>query len=262
MDRSKQDENALYGGDILYPFSSHNASAIVSRTGSFESQFNARSGTRSSHRGMTPITQEFKIIKSQSSLETDQNVEDVELRTVSQRAAAVTTAIISCAVGFACAENFIYVFFLGANSTQEELRMLLFRSIFPVHALCGAMQSIGIIRKFIEEDTSIHLGTGKMVLPAIILHGCFDSVIMSVNEYIELSWDNYNKNMDGGSGEDYTPYNSILVNLIAGMSIIGVMLFGFFWYSRQHKSQKVRLKAIQSLCMQRSVPRYVPSGIC
>merc|ERR1712238_288229 len=103
------------------------------------------------------------------------------IRTLRQRAAAVTTAVISCAVGLACAENFIYVFVfrqVGVSNTQEQLTILLCRSIFPVHALCGAMQSIGLIRKFLEKEQKTHLGVGKIVLPAIILHGSFDSILM------------------------------------------------------------------------------------
>lgn len=240
LDRSKQADNALFGGEQIYPFSSHNASAMVSRTGSFESKFNARNGTKSSHRGRSPIAREI-IPKSHLSLEYNSNEEDVEIRTIRQRAAAVTTAVISCSVGLACAENFIYVFFLGTNNTQEELIMLLFRSIFPVHGLCGAMQSIGIIRKFVEDDaTSNNLGSGKMVLPAIVLHGSFDCIIMFVNEYIE-----YHEYIDGDDAVS-SAYSVILVNLIAGLGILGVMLLGIFWYFRQNKEQKVRLKTMET----------------
>jgi len=70
--------------------------------------------------------------------EEEQEDHDIDIQTVRQRAAAVTIAMISTpAVGLtSCAENFIYVFFLSGSNTQEEITMLLFRSIFPVHALC------------------------------------------------------------------------------------------------------------------------------
>jgi hypothetical protein len=71
--------------------------------------------------------------------------------------------MISCAIGLACAENFMYVFFSGNEDTKEELIMLLFRSLFPVHALCAAMQSIGMIKKFVEtEENATNIGHAWM----------------------------------------------------------------------------------------------------
>merc|ERR1739845_335025 len=137
----------------------------------------------------------------------------------------------------ACSENVIYIFFLGSNNTQEELRMLIFRSIFPVHGLCGAMQSIGIIGKFVEEDVvSKHVGVGKIVIPAIILHGIFDLILMLANEYIEHFHDEYNGNRADANIE--STKHVFLINIITGISIIGIMLLGVLWYLRQNTAQK------------------------
>lgn len=230
---------------MLYPFSIHNASAVLNRTGSFESEFNARKEKKYRHRGKCPIVQNVIIPKSHLLLECNESVEDIELRSIRQRASAVTTAVISCAVGLACAENVIYIFFLGSNNTQEELRMLMFRSIFPVHGLCGAMQSIGIIGKFVEEDVaSNHVGVGKIVIPSIILHGIFDSILMLANEYIEDFNDEYYGNRGDTDTESIKHVFSI--NIITGISIIGIMSLGVLWYLRQNTEQKLRLKTIET----------------
>jgi hypothetical protein len=116
--------------------------------------------------------------------------------------------MISTAVGLAFAENFIYVFFLSGSNTQEELAMLLLRSIFPVNALlCAGIQSIGVIKKFLEEgEASNNVGVGKIVFPAIMLHGSFDSILMLINSYVDIVSD-----MDDDGNNVYDP---ALVNTV------------------------------------------------
>ena len=107
--------------------------------------------------------------------------------------------------------------------------MLLFRSLFPVHALCAALQSTSIIRKFLENDEagSKRIGAGRIVLPAILLHGSFDAVIMIVSSCIDR----------------YSNSQSI-VNAIGGCSLIIVMLGFTVWYYIQNRQQKHRLKTM------------------
>lgn len=177
--------------------------------------------------------------------------EEPELRTLSQQAAAITTGMISVAVGLACAENFLYVFFLGGtggdSSVSDELAILIFRSIFPVHALAAAMQSINMIRKFIEEKHGgeKNIGVGRIVFPAVLLHGTFDAILMSINAFIEMKWDKYYEDNNGNIDYNATPYNAVVVNLVAGFGIIGVMAASFVWYSIQNKLQMLKLRKIE-----------------
>lgn len=184
--------------------------------------------------------------------------EDPDLRTLRQQAAAITTGMISVAVGLACAENFLYVFFLGGTggdmgAVTQEFAILLFRSIFPVHALAAAMQSINMIKKFIEEKHggTDHIGVGKVILPAVLLHGTFDAILMSITAYIESSWDNfYEKNDDYEDG--FLPYNPIIVNACAWVGIIGVMIVSFGWYTYQNQVQMIKLMRIEQKNQSRS----------
>ena len=179
----------------------------------------------------------------------EDNDEEPELRSLKQQAAAITTGMISVAVGLACAENFIYVFFLGGTSgtsVSQEFAVLLFRSVFPVHALAAAMQSINMIRKFIEEKTSTerNVGVGKIVFPAVLLHGTFDAILMVLNSYVESKWDEfYEENDDYEDG--FTPYDPVIVNAVAWASILGVMIMSFGWYMYQNKIQHNRLSRIE-----------------
>jgi hypothetical protein len=174
-----------------------------------------------------------------------------DARTYRQKAAAVTTGMIGVAVGLGCAENFLYVFVLGGAQESEDGRsggvleewvVLLFRSVFPIHALAAAMQSINMIRKFVEctDDNSHRIGVGRIILPAVLLHGSFDAILMSINVFIESSWDKYLEENQGNEGNG-VPYNALVVNLVAWASIICVMLLGILWYYRENRAQRLRL---------------------
>jgi hypothetical protein len=152
----------------------------------------------------------------------------------------------------------LYVFVLGgalANNKGEEQHegdvieawvVLFFRSIFPIHALAAAMQSINMIRKFVEtsEHSGHRIGVGRIVLPAVILHGSFDAVLMGINVFVETAWDKYLEENEGRVGDD-PPYNSLALNLVAWISITGIMILGIVWYFRENRLQRKRLKDLE-----------------
>ena len=190
--------------------------------------------------------------------------EEPELRTLQQQAAAITTGMISVAVGLTCAENFLYVFFIGGSSGDlgsvgQEVAVLLFRSIFPVHALAAAMQSINMIHKFIEQKHTEkkNIGVGRIIFPAVLLHGTFDAILMSINAYIEAKWDRYyEENDDMDDDAMIVPYNAALVNMFAWVGIIGVMAVSFGWYTLKNQYQMLALARIE----QKSQPRSKRGG--
>jgi len=232
LDRSEPQEDAFNGGQEVYPFSRDNTSKLPKR--SFEYSFSPRYDRGRNQRQLE------SMLSEQSPKKLDK---EPDIRTVRQCAAAVTIAMISVAQGLACAENFVYVFFLGGNDTKEELIMLLLRSIFPLHALTAAMQSIGVIKNFLEEDNqcSIQMGVGEIIFPAILLHGVFDSVLMLLNSYIEFSWEDYYQGDIEGS------HNAILINIFGAICVFGVIALGVIWYLRKNRSQKLRLRQIEEL---------------
>lgn len=84
--------------------------------------------------------------------------------------------MVSVALGFACCENLIYVFVYSPPSLGVEISTLLARSFFPVHPLCAAIQSIGVCKRDLEGDG--RYGLGRIISPAVLLHGTFDLVLM------------------------------------------------------------------------------------
>jgi hypothetical protein len=241
LNRNRQAES-VEGGIAHYPFSSHSVSEL-NRSNSFDSVSSFRS-TKSS------ATQKWI---ERVSTEEEFFEDDNDVRTHRQKAAALTTAMISVSVGLACAENFLYVFVLGgtgsdgSSNVKEEWIVLFFRSIFPVHALAAAMQSINMIRKFVEctDDGSHRIGVGRIVLPAILLHGSFDAVLLGINVYVESAWDKYLEENEGNVQDGAMAYNPVAVNLVAWLSITTIMLVGILWYYREHRRQKARLKIME-----------------
>lgn len=238
LDRGEQEKDAFNGGLEVYPFSRDNASRLNQ---SFDFSNVTRQSRQNNHRGKSTDMQEIVPSDVSPSSKCD---EGSDVRTARQCAAAVTTAMISGAIGLACAENFVYVFFLGGNDTGEELVMLLFRSIFPLHALCAAMQSIGVIKNFLEKEDfgPTKVGVGDIIIPSIILHGTFDAVLMILNSYVDFSEDYYDQN---GGYYDASQYNGTLLNIVGATCVVVVMLMGIYWYVRQNTLQKNRQKLLQ-----------------
>jgi hypothetical protein len=245
LNRRQQSDDAFGGGVVHYPYGSHQVSKL-NRSNSFESV-----SSRRSTRSAKSATQQWI---DQTNTEDEFYEDDNDVRTHRQKASALTTGMISVAVGLACAENFLYVFLLGGSgssengSVKEEWVVLFFRSIFPVHALAAALQSISMIRKFVEctGDANDHrIGVGRIILPAVLLHGSFDAVLLGINVYVETAWDNYLEANDGVVEEGFIPYNTAVVNIMAWLSITGIMIIGILWYYREHRNQKIRLKVLE-----------------
>eukprot|EP00977_Amphora_coffeiformis_P011298 scaffold2720_cov173-Amphora_coffeaeformis.AAC.5 len=259
LNRVQLDDEAVDGGVVKYPFGSHQVQEL-NRNRSFDNA--SHHSHRSNKSNRSSKSKKVQQLLERTGTRDDEFDEDEsDVRTHSQKAMAITTGMISVAVGLACAENFLYVFLLGGaaqsksgfdseeayrSDVLQEWIVLFFRSIFPIHALSAALQSINMIRKFVEVDSQSghRIGVGRIILPAVLLHGSFDAVLMGINVYQESAWDKYLKENNGNVGED-GPYNTLIVNLIAWISISAVMLSGVIWYYRENRSQRQRLRILE-----------------
>jgi hypothetical protein len=258
LQREVQDETAVDGGLVKYPFASHQVQKLA-RQQSFNDDCSVsdRSHRSSrSHRSRSFSREKPRrktLIEKTGTRESEYDEDELDARTRRQKAMAITTGMISVAVGLACAENFLYVFVLGGalGDNPEESRrgdfleawiVLFFRSIFPVHALAAAMQSINMIRKFVEldEHNGHRVGVGRIIFPAVVIHGSFDAVLMGINVFVETAWNNNN-----AEDNDAEPYNALAVNLVAWSSITAIMIGGLFWYYRENRKQGARLKVLE-----------------
>jgi hypothetical protein len=86
-----------------------------------------------------------------------------------------------------------------------------------------------------------NIGVGRIIFPAVILHGTFDATLMCVNTYIGSLYNRYYGK--GGTDDNTTwvqPYNKLVASLIACIGILGVMVVSFGWSSYQNKMQMLR----------------------
>jgi hypothetical protein len=165
------------------------------------------------------------------------------IKTYRQMASSIAIAMLSVAVGLACAENILYVFFrsedMDAKGDHNQFITLGIRSLFPVHPLCAAMQSVAVIKKFVEYHPKFSsqganfssVGVGTVVMPAIIVHGSFDAILMIVSLYAERPND-----------------GSINVERLSHVAWIGAfftMVLGMIWYIIQSRHQKKRLRILE-----------------
>ena len=257
LTRTRRDESAVEGGLVKYPFASHQVQEL-NRTGSFGdlSQYSHRSNQSKKSRTKP---RDMKLIERTGTMEEEFDEDETDVRTYRQKAMAITTGMIGVAVGLACAENFLYVFVFGGTATQdardddrrnvilEQWIILVFRSIYPIHALAAALQSINMIRKFVEGDgqNGHRIGVGRILLPAVLLHGTFDAILMAVNFYQENAWISYLKEHNGNVDPDEAPYNQLFVNIAAWAGITSVMMAGIIWYYRENRRQRDRLKILE-----------------
>jgi len=97
-------------------------------------------------------------------------------RSLKSRGAAITVSMVAVGVGFACCENLVYVFLYGKIYNVSAIFVLLARSLFPVHPIAMAIQSIGVCKRDLENDRSMRLG--RTILPGLLFHGFYDFMLM------------------------------------------------------------------------------------
>ena len=115
---------------------------------------------------------------------------------------AITVAMVTVALGFACAENLLYIFVYTPPGFSQEIGTLYVRCLFPIHPMTAALQSIGVCRRDLEKDASV--GIGRILLPAWLLHGFFDFSLMAystINPILHL----HNLKTDYENASTYPP---------------------------------------------------------
>lgn len=159
----------------------------------------------------------------------------------------ITIAMVATALGFACCENLLYVFVYSPPSLVNEVTTLLARSIFPIHPLAAALQSIGVCRRDLEGDRKV--GLGRILFPAILLHGSFDFVLM-VMALIESVEDeggggNVSNDDDGMADDDLAKHESsragVQDEMPSLMASVVIVIIGLIYYVWQADAQRIRL---------------------
>jgi len=130
-----------------------------------------------------------------------------------------------------------------SQSLGVEIQTLIARSIFPVHPLCAAIQSIGVCKRDLEGQRSV--GIGRIISPAILLHGSFDFVLM-VAAYLQQ----VEKIKEGNDDDSDIPKEDDSDAVMSEEDIptlvfsFGMVLVGYIYYVWQSRAQTKRFIAM------------------
>ena len=158
-------------------------------------------------------------------VESNLNLAPAPPKTLNGRGAAITVAMIAVALGFACCENLVYIFIYSGSDLETKIAVLILRSLFPIHPLAAAIQSIGVCRHDIEKDR--RFGVGRSILPAVLLHGSFDLAIMIASFLVAV-------NPDDEDFEEKAEIASLATSFV-------IFLLGVVYYLFQSRAQRKRL---------------------
>lgn len=187
-----------------------------------------------------------------SSLPTNSNPGEVEPvdetpKSAKSTGAGITVAMVSVALGFACCENLMYIFVYSPPSLRVEISTLLARSVFPVHPLCAAISSIGVCKRDVEGDK--RYGLGRIISPAILLHGTFDFVLMVAAYFQQVANIKEDNDDDGNSAKDNEDGDELgdLASQLPSLLVVMVLVItGYFYYVVQSRAQNQRLIAMDN----------------
>lgn len=157
-------------------------------------------------------------------------------RTVESRGAAITVAMVATALGFACCENLVYIFIYGSSNFDVEVVILLARSVFPVHPIAAALQSIRVCERDLEKRPGMSLGW--IIFPSVLFHGVYDFLLMWI-DFLFSRHGNYVDDDDDKAMEpnDKSDWLSFVLSFVV---MIGTLCYFFSVSARQ----RLRLRAM------------------
>ena len=131
---------------------------------------------------------------------------------------------------FCTGENILHTIW-NRSSLRSEITTLIVKSLFPVHPIAAAIQSVYVCRRDLEKDPRI--GLGRIVLPSIIFHGTYDFALLMITS----SWQRSHKEQyfyqnNNISGVALASFGTALFIVVAGIV--------FYWFIS--KKQYTRLQ--------------------
>jgi RsiW-degrading membrane proteinase PrsW (M82 family) len=146
--------------------------------------------------------------------------------------ASMTLAMVSVAMGFTCCENLVYVFLYSSNSPRMELYVLMSRTLFPVHPIAAALQSVGVCRRDLEGAA---VSLWRIVLPAVLFHGAYDFFIL---------WVDFLDKRHGVHADEGSEQVSVVAVAVSFVVSVLILLTALVHLWRQGRQQRQRLAEI------------------
>ena len=148
----------------------------------------------------------------------------------SERLARYLTLISPLSHGLS-GENILQIFIYNRSSLRSEITTLIVKSLFPVHPIAAAIQSVYVCRRDLEKDPSISLG--RIVLPSLVFHGTYDFTLMMITS----SWQRSSKEQYFNQSGNVT--GVAMASFAASLCIV---LAGGLYYRISSRAQYARLQ--------------------
>jgi PrsW family intramembrane metalloprotease len=150
-------------------------------------------------------------------------------------------------LGFACAENLLYVFVYTPPGLNQEISTLIVRCLFPIHPLAAAIQSLGVCRRELENDSSTQVG--RILFPAWLLHGAFDFFLMAYSLIAKILSE---PDSDGGTTPSTTrtgnlPEQESISSTVVVSCVMIIPLMAVYFYFKNAWDQRDRLEELDKL---------------
>lgn len=149
--------------------------------------------------------------------------------------ASITVAMVCVALGFSICEDMIYIFLYNGSSVEMELYVLIARTLFPIHPIAAALQSIGVVERDVEKSPTRF---GRILMPAVLFHGTYDFLLLWIDFLVSLKRsDGYHDNDDealevGG--------HALVLSYTVSAAVMG---FALYWFYKESNKQRERLAA-------------------
>jgi len=157
-------------------------------------------------------------------------------RSMESRGAAITVAMVTVSIGFACCENLVYIFLYSDRSLAGEIIVLIARSLFPIHPIAAAIQSIGVCGRDLEKDPKMTLN--RIVVFSVLFHGSYDFFIM---------WIDFIVSLDGNyviADDDSVMASDASAELYSILVSFAILIAGVGYYVSESGKQRERLRAM------------------
>mmetsp|Transcript_2500 Transcript_2500/g.2605 ORF Transcript_2500/g.2605 Transcript_2500/m.2605 type:complete len:649 (-) Transcript_2500:57-2003(-) len=141
----------------------------------------------------------------------------------------VLVYLVAAALGFATAENIEYVFGVhgspipGTSRFVGELAVLGMRLLMPIHLICAVLQAAQMAQVVLGIAPQLNLG--RVLLPAIFLHGSFDYFLFAIGA-IQYAFD----------------LQSIALDVISMVIPLAITVLGAIWAYRSYTEVEQRFQ--------------------
>jgi RsiW-degrading membrane proteinase PrsW (M82 family) len=151
------------------------------------------------------------------------------------RGAAITVSMVAVSLGFACCENLVYIFVYGEATLSMEVLVLLARSLFPIHPVAAALQSIRVCERDLENNPKIKLG--RIVGLGLGFHGSYDFFLMFIDYIMSRNGNYVAGDDDVADTSNFSDFYALIVSLF--ILFLGVCLF--FSESRKQRARLIAM---------------------